>query len=216
MAESDIDEARCVQSLRSRVQSLLEAASRDIVPAAYMSELWNAKSAVVAHDAAASAGDLQCRAPSVLWRRMLTEQRGGGGNGKPRVRLVTTSEYGLARERVYNSAAEIGDALLAALPDEARRTIADGRVRRDGCLVLTTRVHMFRQRASGLVHCKSCGAFFAGQRGLREHFNFKHGSRCAACQPSRPPLRASHWLVPSVLPSPTASLPSLAFSLWQL
>ena len=173
-------------ALCGRVQSLLVAASRDVVPANHLSALWEApKSAVVTSEAAASAGDLVCRAPSVLWRRLLAEQRGGA-----RVALVTTSEYGLIRERVYSSPAELAEAILSALSDEARQTIADARARRDGCLVLTTRVHMCRQRAAGLLHCTACGSFFAGARGLREHFNFKHGKCAAAAVRSNPLLGA--------------------------
>ena len=174
-------------TLCARVQRLLVAASRDVLPAHHVAELWaSVKSNVVLSEAAASAGDLECRAPSVLWRRMMAEQRGG-----TRVRLVTTSEYGLTRERDYSGPAELGEALLCSLfeDDAARRTVAHAVARRDGCLVLTSRVHLVAQHAAGLVYCSMCGAFCAGQRGLREHVNFKHKTsyeqacRHMACRP---------------------------------
>ena len=64
-------------TLCARVLRLLAAASRDVLPAHHVSELWESpRSAVVSSEASASAGDLECRAPSVLWRRLLAEQRG--------------------------------------------------------------------------------------------------------------------------------------------
>ena len=75
-------------TLCARVQRLLAAASRDVLPARHASELWESpRSAVVSSEASASGGDLECRAPSVLWRRLLAEQR-----GVARVRLVVGSE----------------------------------------------------------------------------------------------------------------------------
>lgn len=174
-------------TLCARVQRLLATASRNVLPARHVAELWDApKSVVVRSEAAASAGDLECRAPSVLWRLLLAEQR-----GDVPVRLVTTSAYGLTHERDYASPVELGAALLAGLGDVAeggtdvRQMIAHARVRHDGCLVLTSRVHLWCQRAAGLVHCAACGGFFHGQRGLREHVAFKHGrpyeqARCSA------------------------------------
>ena len=160
-------------TLCARVQRLLAAASRDVLPARHASELWaSARSAVVSSEASASAGDLECRAPSVLWRRLRAEQR-----GVARVRLVCTSEYGLTREAEDGCALELGEAMLAGLgeSDEARQTIAHAVARRDGSLLLTSRVHLCRMRAAGLAQCSLCGGFYGGQRGLREHVNFKHG-----------------------------------------
>ena len=156
--------------LAARLLEWLCEAARELAPSEHLDELWaTPRAAVVANEASASAGDYICRAPSVLWGRLLAKQRGRGP-----VRVVVTSPYGILREREYSSAVAIGEALLAALPDGARQTIADARTRRDGCLVLTTRVHMCRQHASGLVQCTACGAFFSGAHGLREHWNFKH------------------------------------------
>ena len=160
-------------TLCARVLRLLAAASRDVLPAHHVSELWESpRSAVVSSEASASAGDLECRAPSVLWRRLLAEQR-----GVARVRLVVTSEYGLSRAAEYGSALELGEAMLAGLgeSEEARQTIAHAVARRDGSLLLTSRVHLCRMRAAGLAQCSLCGGFYGGQRGLREHVNFKHG-----------------------------------------
>ena len=160
-------------TLCARVLRLLAAASHDVLPAHMSAELWaSTRSAVVSSEASASAGDLECRAPSVLWRRLLAEQR-----GVARVRLVTTSEYGLTREAEYACALELGEAMLAGLgdSDEARQTIAHAVARRDGSLLLTSRVHLCRMRAAGLAQCSLCGGFYGGQRGLREHVNFKHG-----------------------------------------
>ena len=76
--DEDVPCEAALAALCGRVQSLLVAASRDVVPANHLPALWEApKSAVVTSEAAASAGDLVCRAPSVLWRRLLAEQRGG-------------------------------------------------------------------------------------------------------------------------------------------
>ena len=64
-------------TLCARVQRLLATASRNVLPARHVAELWDApKSVVVRSEAAASAGDLECREPSVLWRLLLAEQRG--------------------------------------------------------------------------------------------------------------------------------------------
>ena len=105
-------------TLCARVQRLLMAASRDVLPARHATELWQSpRSGVVASEASASAGDLECRAPSVLWRRLLAEQRGGAS-----VRLVTTSEYGLMREAEYGGAAELGKAMLAGVEMRSRCT----------------------------------------------------------------------------------------------
>ena len=156
--------------LAARLLEWLCEAARELAPSEHLDELWAIpRAAVVANEASASAGDYICRAPSVLWGRLLAKQRGRGP-----VRVVVTSAYGIMREREYSSAGAIGEALLSALPDGARQTIADARTRRDGCLVLTTRVHLCRQHASGLVQCTACGDFFSGAHGLREHWNFKH------------------------------------------
>lgn len=114
-------------TLCARVQRLLASASRDVLPVRH-AQLWlSPRSAVVSSEASASAGDLECRAPSVLWRRLLAEQR-----GVARVRLLTTSEYGLTREVEYGCALELGEAMLAGLgdSDEARQTIAHAVARR--------------------------------------------------------------------------------------
>ena len=51
-------------------------ALRDVLPVHHVAELWDSQSVVLRSEAAASAGDLECREPSVLWRLLLAEQRG--------------------------------------------------------------------------------------------------------------------------------------------
>ena len=86
------------------------------------------------------------------------------------------SEYGVRRERSYGSARELAEAVLAHLPEEeSRRLLGDSRARDDGFLLLTSRLHWWRQSAVGHVQCTRCGGFFSGGRGLREHWLGKHG-----------------------------------------
>ena len=80
------------------------------------------------------------------------------------MRIATVSEYGVAREAVYSSAVELATAIVDALPASSTRVAADVRARSaDGSLLITTSVHMQRQRAAGMLHCGACGLFFSGE-----------------------------------------------------
>jgi hypothetical protein len=166
------DERAATARLAAAVQSLLRCAAREVCPAAHLS-LWDAASeGVRPSDAPAKGPDLICRAPSTLFALLRAEQaRDDGG-----VRIVTISEYGVRRERSYGSARELAEAVLAHLPEEGgRRLLGDSRARDDGFLLLTSRLHWWRQSAVGHVQCTRCGGFFSGGRGLREHWLGKHG-----------------------------------------
>ena len=174
--DADVDAVE--QRLVERVQALVLDAARELFPF-YVSVWDRPRDAVQPNDAAASSGDLACRAPCTLWNRLRAEQHRccAGQPDDGLVRVVTTSDYGVERTREYGSAVEVAEALVTQLPDVARHVVADVRVRPDGSLLFATRVHMCRQRAAGLVHCTACGGFFAGLRGLRNHWHGKHGSR---------------------------------------
>lgn len=176
-------EAEAAGRLVATVQALVELAGRDVFPASHAALLRERKECVRPSDGAASGADLVCHAPCTLWRVLRAEQRRGGACSDT-VRVSTVSEYGVSRDRVYSSAAEVGEALVAALPDEARAKVADCRVQPDGSVRLTTRAHMCRLRAVGLAHCTACGGFFAGMRGLRNHWAFKHGRPYEAARAS--------------------------------
>ena len=108
-----------------------------------------------------------------MWRKIRARVSGA----QPAVTITTTSEYGVLREAVYCSAAELAAAIIKALDEipEVRSELADVRVREsDGCLLLTSQLHMRRQRALGLLHCDACGIFCQGARGLRDHQHIKH------------------------------------------
>lgn len=169
-------EATTAARLADRVQALLLSAVAEVCPDHHA--LWTEpRGAVRTSDAVASGGDLICRAPTTLWNQLLADQCKCGSDSPVgcTVCLRTISEYGLTRDRVYESPQALGEALVAQLPESARQSIADVRVRPDGTLVITTCVHMCRQRALGREHCTACGLFFRGVRGLRNHWHGKHG-----------------------------------------
>ena len=150
-----------------RVQELLLEAARAVCPE-YCGVWGIPKDAVQPSATAGGGGDLECRAPSTVWRKLLAAARGAP------VRVTTVSEFGLRREAEYGGAADLARALVAQLPDESREVVADVRVREDGRLTLSTQLHMRRQRAAGMLHCSACGGFYAGRRGLRDHQQIKH------------------------------------------
>lgn len=162
-------EAEASKLALQRVQQLLVQAAQRVCPAhAFVFEL--PKDAVRRSAAASAGGDLQCRAVSTIWRKLVA-----GARGAAVVRVETVSEFGLKRETDYTSAADLARAVLAQLPEGSREVVADARVlEEDGSLQLSTQLHMRRMRAAGMLHCAACGGFYAGRRGLRDHAQIKH------------------------------------------
>ena len=160
-------EAAACEVAQARVQELLLEAARAVCPE-YCGVWAIPKDAVQPSATPGGGGDLECRAPSTVWRKLLAAAR-----GVP-VRVTTVSEFGLRREAEYASATDLARALVAQLPEESRDVVADVRVREDGRLGISTQLHMRRQRAAGMLHCAVCGGFYAGRRGLRDHQQIKH------------------------------------------
>ena len=150
-------EAEASKLALQRVQQLLVQAAQRVCPAhAFVFEL--PKDAVRRSAAASAGGDLQCRAVSTIWRKLVA-----GARGAAVVRVETVSEFGLKRETDYTSAADLARAVLAQLPEGSREVVADARVlEEDGSLQLSTQLHMRRMRAAGMLHCAACGGFYAG------------------------------------------------------
>ncbi|KAL1520137.1 hypothetical protein AB1Y20_023609 [Prymnesium parvum] len=112
--------------------------------------------------------DLSCHAPATVWKRLPRQP-----DGTARVR--TLSEFGVAREAEFADARALGLAIGEGMGARAAACVADVRVKEDGTLLLTTQLHMRRQRMLGRLHCAACGQFFSGERGLRDHQQVKHG-----------------------------------------
>jgi hypothetical protein len=156
------------------LNSLLSEAGREVVgPAADAVFALPKERVQPVQGAKANVGpDCRCHAPATLWCRLRAQQAASGGAG---VRVATVSEYGLRREVNYATVAELANALVQALPPSVASCAADFRVREpDGSLLITTQLHMRRQRASGLLPCVLCGGFFGGERGLRDHRQVRH------------------------------------------
>ena len=198
-------EADAVAAQLSALQSLLVAASESVCPG-HADVFARPKEAVRATTTSETGPDLQCHAPATIWRRL----RARAPAAEP-VLLTTTSEFGTRSERAYGSAAELSAAILAALPpEEASRRLADARVRADdGCLLLTTQLHWRRQRTAGLLHCTLCGAFCAGERGLRDHQQVKHRESYGAAKAAV--AAATGALIPY---APPASVAGRLSELW--
>ena len=162
-------EAAIARDALERCQAILVEAAARILPAHLMPIMHVPKHAVRPRESPDTAADLSCRAPRAAWLRL----RAGADAGAA-VRVRTVSEYGLDRTTEYHSAHDLGRAFVAALSQQAREVAADVRVRDDGCLLITTQLHMRRQRALGRLHCAACGAFCNGERGLRDHQHAKH------------------------------------------
>ena len=179
LSEDLLHEAEACKLAQARVQELLLEAARAVCPE-YCGVWAIPKDAVQPSATAGGGGDLECRAPSTVWRKLLAAARGAP------VRITTVSEFGVRREAEYASAADLARALVASLPDESRDVVADVRVREDGRLAISTQLHMRRQRAAGLLHCSACGGFFAGRRGLRDHQQIKHRTSYEEAHPISP------------------------------
>lgn len=160
---------------RRRIQIYLVAAAAHVLPPALVECFQLPKETVRRTANASSSADLLCHAPATIWRRLLI------GATAPAT-VTTTSDFGLIRETTFNTAMELGEAIIAALEDEAREVASDIRVRDDGCLLIISQLHMRRQRALGLLHCVACGVFCNGERGLRDHQHIKHTGDYGAAQ----------------------------------
>ena len=121
LSEDLLHEAEACKLALARVQELLLEAARAICPE-YCGVWAIPKDAVQPSATAGGGADLECRAPSTVWRKLLAAARGAP------VRITTVSEFGVRREAEYASAADLARALVASLPDESR----------DVCLLYTS------------------------------------------------------------------------------
>ena len=170
MQDVEAQESAIAARAIEQLQSLIELAVSEILPSSVHAVFQRPKEAVRACTTSTASADLQCHAPYAAWCQL----RVGVADGDP-VRFTIVSEYGVERAFEYSSARQLGEALVAALDEDARDVAADVRVREaDGCLLVTTQLHMRRQRALGYLHCVACGKFFRGERGLRDHQHIQH------------------------------------------
>ena len=164
-----VDELTLEAAARERIQRALEDAASCVLPP-QLAAVWSLPKESVRRCAASStSADLQCHAPATAWCRLCVGRPAGES-----VPVTTVSEYGLEKESNYSSAQELGEAIVTAMGEEVRAVAADVRVREDGGLLITTQLHMRRQRALGKLHCVACGTFCLGERGLRDHQHIKH------------------------------------------
>ncbi|EOD07717.1 hypothetical protein EMIHUDRAFT_465727 [Emiliania huxleyi CCMP1516] len=187
-------EAEASKLALQRVQQLLVQAAQRVCPAhAFVFEL--PKDAVRRSAAASAGGDLQCRAVSTIWRKLVA-----GARGAAVVRVETVSEFGLKRETDYTSAADLARAVLAQLPEGSREVVADARVlEEDGSLQLSTQLHMRRMRAAGMLHCaahrapyeEATEAVHAARGALVCRWLVAQG--CDADAPTRDGTTPLHW-----------------------
>ena len=117
LSEDLLHEAEACKLALARVQELLLEAARTICPE-YCGVWAIPKDAVQPSATAGGGGDLECRAPSTVWRKLLAAARGAP------VRITTVSEFGVRRVAEYASAADLARALVASLPDESRDVVA--------------------------------------------------------------------------------------------
>ena len=117
LSEDLLHEVEACKLAQARVQELLVEAARAVCPE-YCGVWAIPKDAVQPSATAGGSGDLECRAPSTVWRKLLAAARGAP------VRITTVSEFGVRREAEYASAADLARALVASLPDESRDVVA--------------------------------------------------------------------------------------------
>eukprot|EP00434_Breviolum_minutum_P005569 symbB.v1.2.004912.t1/scaffold263.1/size248082/13 len=110
--------------------------------------------------------DFQCRAPRTIFHRM----RGDGDS----VEYVCPcpSLGGWPKRWHFQSPETLACAILEHL--EATEALADVRATATGEIAILTKEHLAWRRSQGQLHCKDCGGFFAGQRGLQDHQRQKH------------------------------------------
>jgi len=166
--------------------------------------------------------DLSCHAPCTLWRRLSGRAKsvqgqdesvddGGSSSSDAAITIATVSDYGLARTATYTSAAGLARAVLAELPEAARRLTASMHVREcDGLLLMTTRLQLSKQRAAGKLQCAQCGLFVSEGRGLRDHVQVKHKEDYGMAQAALGAARGA--IVPR---APPGSAAALLCELWE-
>ena len=169
-------EASLEREALSQLQELLVEAGRLVCPA-YEAVWYLPKERVRTAPGLATGPNLGCRAPATIWRKLVVAA--GCDEG---VRISSISDFGTTRETVYKSACEFATAIVQALPPAASK-LAAVRVRpADGSLLMSTQMHLRRQRAAGLLHCSMCGLFLSGDRGLRDHQQIVHGAHYDAAK----------------------------------
>lgn len=183
-------ESALAGQIQAQIQTHFVRAAQLVLPPSVV-KIWELpKEAVRPSKASAASADLQCHAPATAWCRLA---RKGADGGAP-VHVVTVSEFGLTREVDYCTPRELANAVIGALSEEARDMCTDVRVNEIGCVLITTQLHMLRQRALGMLHCAACGVFCNGERGLRDHQHIKHTGEYAAAKEAVDRARAA--LVP--------------------
>eukprot|EP00601_Ochromonadales_sp_CCMP2298_P017044 CAMPEP_0173216858 /NCGR_PEP_ID=MMETSP1142-20121109/155_1 /TAXON_ID=483371 /ORGANISM="non described non described, Strain CCMP2298" /LENGTH=464 /DNA_ID=CAMNT_0014144337 /DNA_START=18 /DNA_END=1409 /DNA_ORIENTATION=+ len=129
-------------------------------------------------------GDFQSSCAAAIFRKHLVlraKQSASDGSTSPSVtevmEVVTHSAYGLRRNRVYNSGADVAEAIVESCKadDNFSSSIFDVRtVGSRGLIVVITRSHLDWQLASGKVLCAACGDFFQSGRPARMHTVLEH------------------------------------------
>ena len=138
--EDECDAERAVaDATRERLQLLLQSAASAVLPPPLPGIWLLPKEAVKPSQTSSTSADLQCHAPATAWKRL----RVGRAAEEP-VFVTTVSEYGLTKEATYHTAQELGQGIITALGEEAREVASDLRVRDDGCLLITSQLHMRR------------------------------------------------------------------------
>jgi ankyrin repeat protein len=154
--------------------------------------------------------DLNCHAPCTVWR-CLQHSSGSIADCAAGIRIETVSEYGLKRAETFSSAADLTRAILNELSADARHLVASTHVREaDGLLLVTTRLHLSKQRAAGRLQCVQCGEFCAEGRGLRDHMQVKHSTDYGMAQAAAEAARGAIILRP-----PAGSAAALLAQLWE-
>jgi ankyrin repeat protein len=168
------------------LQALLEAAAAEVCPS--VASVLATPREAVRRALTANGCDFACHAPIAAWLRLrataapaASARDGECGvfalSGAAGVRVVTRSAFGVLRSRDYADAAALAEAWLEAAPSGALGAlIADARAAPGGALALTSRAALAAQRAQGRLLCATCGRFYAGRRGLRDHAQVAHGA----------------------------------------
>ncbi|KAK3265768.1 hypothetical protein CYMTET_25576 [Cymbomonas tetramitiformis] len=181
MGDPGVDIDMMQAALQTGLQQLMQVAVRAVCPVEFATLVDLPKEAVRSASTQAGA-DWTCHAPVALYRRMLANQnkvRGrratGEGATPATLEVITTTEYGTRRERSYGSVEMLAEAIIEAMPPhQLSQVAADVRVIKGGVIALTSRLRLERARMEGQLLCPTCGQFYAGTRGLRDHQQIKH------------------------------------------
>jgi ankyrin repeat protein len=173
------------ESAKHHIQLLLNAAVAAVTPTPLRSEYHriatSGRSSVVPHQGIQNGGDFMSRCSVALYRRFCHTAR---SHQSPDVRIDPTTHHleittrsdvlGLTTRSRYASPADIARHLVDTMPtDKVSAFLADIRIR-EHCLVFTTHRHMLVQRKRNLLPCTTCGLFYKGERGIRDHMLVKH------------------------------------------